>query len=53
MTESNQTYRHFLLAAKNINNLNQRQSKTQFQPKHKMMIKANPKICEFAFHFAA
>lgn len=53
MTESNQTYRHSLLAAKNRNNLNQRQSKTQFRPKHKMMIKANPKIRESAFCFVA
>ena len=53
MTESNQTYRHSLLAAKNRNNLNQKQSKTQFRPRHKMMTKANPKIRESAFHFAA
>ena len=53
MTESNQTYRHSLLAAKNRNNLNQKQSKTQFRPRHKMMTKANPKIHESAFHFAA
>jgi hypothetical protein len=53
MTESNQTYRHSLLAAKNRNNLNQRQSKTQFRPRHKMMTKANPKIRESTFYFAA
>lgn len=53
MTESNPTYRHSLLAAKNRNNLNQKQSKTQFQPRHKMMPKANPKIRESVFHFVA
>jgi len=53
MTESNQTYRHSLLAAKNRNNLNQKQSKTQFRPRRKMITKANPKIRESAFHFAA
>ena len=52
MTESNQTYRHSLLAAKNRNNLNQRQSKTQFRPRHKMMTRANPKICKTISDFA-
>ena len=53
MTESNHTYRHSFWAAKNRNNLNRRQSKTQFRPRHKMMSKANPKIRESAFYFAA